>query len=104
MVCIEKAKLSENIVVSKKSLIAENMINEKKKKGGWMQKAFAKVEKEGHGGKFHDWCVKQNKNWDGCTKACWDKAGEKKKDGEPKYDKQSKMVGLAKAGCRSKKR
>ena len=47
MTCIEKAKLSENIVVSKKSLIAENMINEKKKKEDkdWIEGAFKDSKK-----------------------------------------------------------
>ena len=56
MTCIEKAKLSENIVVSKKSLIAENMINEKKKKEDkdWIEGAFKDSKK----GKLTDFCGK----------------------------------------------
>ena len=41
MSCIEEAKLSENKQIANKSLIAENILTEKKKKKDWIQKAYA---------------------------------------------------------------
>ena len=97
--CIEKAKLSENIVISKKSLIAENIIKEKKESllkedDDWMQGAEDDIEKRGTEGVFHKFCVDHGYE-DGCSKGCWDRAREE-------GGVWGRRAGLAKAFCESK--
>ena len=92
LTCVEKAKLSENKLIVKKSVIAENVIKEKS--DDWMQGAEEDIEKRGTEGVFHKFCV-DNGFEDCCSKGCWEKAKEK-------GGVWGRRAGLAKAFCESK--
>lgn len=83
-------KESELISLIEKVVKEQSRLSEDK---NWIQKADKEFEKDGTAGEFGDWCEDQNKNWDGCTKACIDK-------GLKGTEKRRKQAQFAKNACK----